>query len=68
MVTYATYDEVQQYFKTCSTHRLEKLQMDITALIYDRDDKAILKHLKATHKKTSKKELNPNWKYTDKQA
>ena len=49
------YEDVQRYFKSCSTKRLEKLSQDISIMLIERDDKAWNKGLKASHKKTTTK-------------
>lgn len=61
------FNEVQQYLKSCSNKRLEKIQMDIQGLLYERDDKKVSKHLKATHKKgkKNKDQLTFNFGGTD---
>lgn len=47
------YNEVQLYFKSCSTKRLEKLNQDINIMLIERDEKSWNKGLKATHKKVT---------------
>ena len=47
------YNEVQLYFKSCSTKRLEKLNQDINIMLLERDEKSWNIGLKASHKKVA---------------